>query len=75
MPAPRLYQPKPVHENGNPDVLRLDEQDQDVMAQMELMDDPWQGQMMIPNQPVRANRKMLKNLPRSEVCWEELPCH
>lgn len=41
------------------------------MAQMELMDDPWQGQMMIPNQPVRANRKMLKNLPRSEVCWEE----
>uniref|UniRef100_A0A061R9P9 Intraflagellar transport protein 122 n=1 Tax=Tetraselmis sp. GSL018 TaxID=582737 RepID=A0A061R9P9_9CHLO len=58
---------KPRHDDNNADVLQLDTVDQDVMAQMEMMEDPWQGQMMIPNQPIRANRHMLKNIHRSEV--------
>ena len=64
--SPKPQQPR-MHDNGNPDVLRLDEPDQDIMAQVEMMEDPWQGQMMIPNQPIRASRRMLKNIPRSEV--------
>lgn len=67
-PAPKAPKPKPAYANGgDADVLRLDELDEDVAEQMELMEDPWQGQMMIPNQPIRASRSMLRNLPRSEV--------
>jgi hypothetical protein len=66
--APKPQQPK-TYDSDNPDVLRLDEPDLDIVAQVEMMEDPWQGQMMIPNQPIRASRRMLKNIPRSEVCF------
>eukprot|EP00873_Tetraselmis_striata_P015075 jgi/Tetstr1/435339/TSEL_024257.t1 len=72
-PVQKAPKPKPPPSNGNADVLRLDELDEDVAEQMELMEDPWQGQMMIPNQPIRASRSMLRNLPRSEVLIRTWP--
>jgi intraflagellar transport protein 122 len=72
--APKPQQQPKTYDSDNPDVLRLDEPDLDIVAQVEMMEDPWQGQMMIPNQPIRASRRMLKNIPRSEVCGVQRLC-